>query len=404
MKKIILLLIAILTMTSAFGSLQLQSVYTDPAIISAGDEVELVVQYQASHQTTSDTRIGDSNYRFETALIPKSSVAQEYITILDREGQNVAGAVFGSEVYNQKFLFRVEPNAPVGTYLFELQGRWIVNDEPQSTTIAVDVPVQVRRQGIIVDVAGVRTDPARITPGTSFITLQGLLQNSGVRDVKGATIQIHLPDGLTASYADNNQVFVGDVSQNAQTEFTAFFDVDASANSGLYDIVYEINFRDEFGVEFTQNQTSEIQIRSRPYIEVLNVTGELIQSKTGEVRILLTNTGESLAENIDVRLLKNNAQPFEIPVRSDYVGNIGPNQTAEAVFDVKTLRGANIKDHNFQLIIRAKGDSELNDDSIYTFTRDITVPVKENSFPVLIVVGIGLILFAVLLLIWRRKK
>ncbi len=404
MKYIVLLVLSLLTISGAFASLELRSVYTDPAIISAGDEVELVVQFAASRLTTSDNRVGDPRYQFEVELRPKSTVAQEYVTVLDSTGQNVAGSVFGSEVYNRKFLFKVEPNAPVGTYLFELTGRWIVDGQPQSATVSVDIPVQVRRQGIIVDVAGVQTDPARITPGTSFITLTGFLQNSGVRDIKGATVRLHLPQGLTASYADNNQVLVGDVSARNQQEFTAFFDVEASANSGVYDIVYEILYRDEFGVEFRENQTSSLQIRPRPYIEVSDVVGELTVSRTGEVRITLQNTGESIAENVDVRLLKNNAQPFEIPIRSDYVGNIRQNETSQAVFQVQTLRGAAIKDHNFQLIIRAKGDSELNDNSIYTFTRDVTVSVTKSTISPLVIVGIILVLVAVMIVFWRRKK
>lgn len=397
MKKIIVFVMVLVTLSAVHASLDLVSVYTDPAVISAGDEVDLVVQYRASQFGTNDARIGDSSYTFVVMLEGKSSAALDYITILDTYGQNVQGStVFTSEIYNKKFRFRVSPDAPIGTYILKLSGEWYRNGVPSQFVTSVDIPIHVRREGIIVDVAGLTTEPARIRPGTNFVTLSGLVHNAGVKDARAVSMTVSLPEGFQSSFSHNDAIFVGDVSSSSHTPFTAHIDVLPTTPAGVYTIGYTINYRDEFGQSFTREREHSIVVKPRPYLEVVSTEGVLVKNSRETVMIEIKNTGESLAENVDVRILKNNAQPFEIEIRSDYIGNIAPGETAIAIFDIKTLRLAGIRDHNFELRIRAKGESEDGDDSIYIFSRDATFEVQEGNTPVLLYIGIVLLVVLIL--------
>jgi hypothetical protein len=63
----------------AYGSLQLKGLNIDPAIITAGDQVDVVIEYAASDLVEKDIRISNPQYQFRVYVAPKDSLAKEYI-------------------------------------------------------------------------------------------------------------------------------------------------------------------------------------------------------------------------------------------------------------------------------------------------------------------------------------
>ena len=53
-----------------------------------------------------------------------------------------------------------------------------------------------------------------------------------------------------------------------------------------------------------------------------------------------------------------------------------------AIFDIDVNRDAEIKRHDFKILIRSKGDSDKGDDNIYTYNRraSFLVSGKSQSF------------------------
>ena len=102
------------------------------------------------------------------------------------------------------------------------------------------------------------------------------------------------------------------------------------------------------------------------------------------MEVVLKNVGEEKAESVDVRVVKQSSQPFEMDVRSAYIGQLLPGEEGTAVFLIHANSDAEIKTHNLNLAIRAKGDSENGDSNVYTFSDSASVEItdkSENNYP-----------------------
>lgn len=147
-------------------------------------------------------------------------------------------------------------------------------------------------------------------------------------------------------------------------------------------------------------------VKPRPYLEVVSVEGSGLAGGSAKLKVTLKNTGSEDAESVDVRLVKQAAQPFTTDVRSDYLGVIAPGEEATAIFDLNIDRSAEAKVHDLKLIVRAKGDSDTGDDNIYTYNRNAGLEVTgkvKNSFLIFglaAIVVIGLVIAVSV----RRKK
>jgi hypothetical protein len=95
-------------------------------------------------------------------------------------------------------------------------------------------------------------------------------------------------------------------------------------------------------------------------------------------------------------------------VRSDYLGQLKPNETGTAVFAINAKDDAEIKDHKLSVIIRAKGDSAEGDDNIYTFTDAAMISItgrKPNNYPLYAGVFLAaVIVVAIIAAVMKRGK
>ena len=72
--------------------LVLDTIQFDPAIIAAGDEVDIVVQFH--HDTSSLERqwVGNEDYTFAVMLESDDSLTKNYVTLQDAEGDDLRGS------------------------------------------------------------------------------------------------------------------------------------------------------------------------------------------------------------------------------------------------------------------------------------------------------------------------
>jgi hypothetical protein len=406
LKLLLGLLLAVALLPFAQGKIELDGINFDPAIIASGDEVDIVIQFHADAYSENEIGINDPDYRFVVRIKPDDTLTQDYVTIQDAEGDNVQGWLVSGNTYAKKFRVKVNNDAPAGNYEFLLEGQWVKGDEPQSGTQFVRFTMPVKKEGIILDITTLETVPAEVRPGDNFVKIVGFIENVGEKDAKSVEINLDLPEGLTSSYANDNRLWVGRVNAGESKEVTFFLDVDESASTGTQTIKYRFTYMDLDNNPSDRSRDIPFLIKPRPYLEVVSSEGEGLAGETVKLSVKIKNTGTESAEAVDVRILKHNAQPFEIDVRSDYIGELEPGEEGVAIFDIKVNGDAEIKTHDLKLLIRSKGDSDEGDDNIYTYSRRAKVDVTgaaQNDFILFGGIGAGLVL--VLIIIgWRKSR
>lgn len=395
----------IISINTAQASVVLDGITFDPAIIAAGDEVDIVIQYHVEDNTDSENRIGNTDYKFKARIIPDDTLSEKFVTIVDEFGDDVQGHLFSGDTFNRRFRVKVNNNAPAGNYEFKLDGKWYYNDKPTDGAQYIKFKMPVKKEGIILGITNINTVPSEIRPGDNYVKLVTQIENVGQKDSKSVEVKLSLPDDIESSYSNNNRLWIGRVNAGESKEAIFYIDVDEDALPGVKNLKYSFTYSD-----LDDNQNSEINlipllVKSRPQIEVINVTGFGISGKTTEMKVYIKNTGTESAESVDVRIIKQNAQPFVIDVRSDYVGELEPNEVGVAIFKIKTNSDAELKEHDFKLLIRSKGDSDEGDDNIYTYNRRAKFNVNQKSKDLYFIFGaIGVISLIAILIIKNIKK
>ena len=392
------------------AALVIDNIQFDPAVIAAGDEVDIVIEYYDDIVPyDTDDRAGDSDYSFKVELEADDDLTKDYVSIVDREGNNVGGTIFAGQRYNKVFRVKVQPNAPSGSYEFKLVGQWYRNDVRLDSSRSVRFKMPVKREGIILGFANMQTEPAEVRPGDDYVKIVGALENVGEKYSKSVEVRLDPPQGIESSYTNDNRLWAGRIDPSQQKDVTFFVDIDEDMDPGLYNITYTMDYMDADDNLYTKSGTIPFRIKPRPYLEVIEAIGSTKAGQDARLEVTVKNTGEESAESVDIRIMKQNSQPFVIDVRSDYVGEIEPGETGKAVFDIKVTRDASVKEHDISLLIRAKGDSEEGDDNIYLFNRQAKLDVTgkaPNQFIVLgsIVLGVVVILGFVLSRQTKRKS
>ncbi len=406
MKKIILYMVVLLSLIySAGAELVLDNIQFDPAVISAGDEVDIVVQYHAEYSQSIAGRLGNPDYRFIVELEPDDTLTREYVLIEDATGDNLHGVVFGNDLYNVKYRVRVSPSAPQGNYEFRLSGWWEYKGERLEGEEFIKFVMQVKKEGVILDVSSLTSDPAIVRPGDDGVSLFLSVDNAGHTIAKSIEVQLNEAKGIKPSFADNNQKYLGLLSAGESKNVQFSVDVTDDTPPGKYDLSVRIFYRDEDDNEFTVFRTVAMRVDTKPILHVTGTRSSIQQGGSGVIEIDLINDGFERAEAVDVRILKDALQPFETSIRSAYVGDVEPNQTVTVSFPITVDKDANPQNYSLSLLLRARGDSDAGNNNIYTFRRSaqiIVTPADSSTKWYYLFIALLTILAAIA--VWRYKK
>lgn len=397
-------LLILLLLPTTFASLQLRDLSYDPAIISAGDEVDIVLQFEVSALSTDDKRVGNSDYSFRTWIELDDSISNEYVTILDAQGDDLFGSIYAGYTYNKKFRVKFSSSAPTANYEFKLIGQWYKGDVPDSETQYIRFYLPLKREGVSLHVANIVTNPVEIKPGFNYVSLSASFENSGDKQAQSLEAQLLLPQGFSASYSDNNRVWIGNVNKQEQKQATFSINIDQNVTPGVHNLTWKLSYTDENQNVYNKLLTTAIVVKPKPLLEVVSQKQIVYTAKKTQVEVVIKNVGDVDAESVDVRLIKQNTQPFVIDVRSDYIGELKPNEEGVALFTIETDTDANVKDYDMKVFIRAKGDTDTGDDTIYTYNRRAIISVEKStsSYWTYGLIGIAVLIVGIVLL--KPKK
>ncbi|MCA9478330.1 MAG: hypothetical protein KC535_04235 [Nanoarchaeota archaeon] len=403
MKKLFLLMMLLaVAVPTVSAYLSLDTIYTDPAIISSGDEVDVVVQYENKLVDAEELYNNNFDYTFKVSLETDDDVTDQYIRILDSQGDDYGSAVYSGNKYNKIFRIKVSDNAPAGTYQFRLVGEWYLDGEATGDYRDETFEVEVKREAINIDIASIESNPATVRPGDVGVELHTYIQNVGVKEAKSVTVTLDMPEGFSPSYIDNNRKWIGGLTGGETKETAFYFDLSPDLEGGVYPVIYTLVYEDLDDNVYTTSGTLPVFVKEKANIEVTQE--EIIGKRGGSTILELTvkNVGLAAAEHIDVRVLKQSSQPFTFGSRSQYVGLLAPGESTTVQFLVDVDRSASEEVHNFDVIVRAKGDSDQGDTAIYTYNRKAQLLVQGTAISPLLFVGAALVI--IIVIAWSSKK
>lgn len=375
------------------GAPKLDGVSYDPGFISSGDRVNISANL---HEPNYPDKTWDENKKLKVVLKPDNRLTREYVTIEDDRDESI-GFLYPDGVWNQRFQVKVDSGAPTGMYDFELHIQYLENGEPvqistedgkSNFTVIRDFSMPVDNEGVDISANVAKTDPRTPRPGDSYTDVYLDFANTGNKPVEEVELRPETPELIDPAYSEDEKFFIDRLEKAETDSRTLSVDLDQDLESGLHMIQMKANYEDESGNVYSEDLEVPLRVEGKPDLELLDAEMEMKAGGTSELRVQVENTGEQDAESVTTRVIAERTQPFSLNDRSNYIGEIESGETGEAVMSISADRSATLKTHQMKLQLRASGDSEEGDHSVYTFTQEADIELSERTQSPLIYAGI----------------
>lgn len=404
-------LISILVFSIGFISAApvLDGVSYDPGFISAGDRVNISANL---HETDHVEKTWDGDKQLKAVLKPGNRLTREYITIEDDRDKSV-GFLYPEGVWNQRYQVKVDSGAPEGMYDFDIHIQYLENGEPvkintpdgeSNFTVVRDFSMPVDREGVDLSGNVVKTDPKTLRPGDSYTDVTVDFTNTGNKPVKNIEMYPETPELVDPAYSQDEKFFVNRLNKGETATRTLSLDLDDDLKEGLHWVNITADYQDLSSNPYTEEISLPLRVEGRPDLELIDASTRMDAGETSTLHMQAKNTGEQDAESVTARLIAERTQPFSLEDRSDYIGEIEAGDTAEAVMQVSADREASLKEHQVKIQLRANGDSEEGDQSVYTFTEQASIILEDRTTSPLIFAGVVAALLVVLTGVYRYRN
>lgn len=372
---------------------KLDGISYDPAFISAGDRVNISANIRA---TDYPDKTWDGDKNLKVVLKPDNRLAKKHITIEDDRDESI-GFLYPEGVWNQRFQVRVDSGAPTGKYDFELRIQYLENGEPvqiqaengdYNFTVARDFSMPVDNEGVDISSNVEKTEPTSLRPGDNHAEMHVEYTNTGNKPLEELEIRPETPEHIRPAYSRDEKFYIDGLKQGESERKVLELELDEDLEPGLHSVSLKATYEDESGNPYSETLKAPLRVEGRPDLELVDAETEMKAGATKHLHVKIENTGQQDAESVTARMIAERTQPFRLEDRSNYVGEIESGETGEAVLKVSADRSANLKTHQIKIQVRANGDSEEGDHSVYTFTEDSTVTVDGRTQSALIPLGI----------------
>ena len=389
---------------------QVNGVSTDPAFISAGDEVTLSVNMQ---ETDYPDKNWDEDMELKARLEPGNKLARDHSIITDDRDRSI-GFLYPEGVWNQNYQVKFNGDAPTGKYEYRVAIQYLENGEPveiqtedgsYNATYVEYFEVDVDKEGVELTSTVESSEPKNLRPGNNYATTTVRVTNSGNKPIENIELSPETPDLIRPAYSKDEKFFIGKLNPGQSSTLDLGLNLDEEIEPGRHIVDLNTVYEDEDSNEYNQVLQAPIRVEGRPDLELESVENVMAAGATSTLRLEIRNNGKHTAESVTARALLEREQPFSLDTRSDYIGDIESGETAEAVMEITADRTATLKDHEIKVQMRATGDSEEGDRSVYTFTEHQEVTVEGRTRSSLIYVGLAGALAVLLgVVYWRRKS
>jgi hypothetical protein len=317
------------------GEVRVDSIYLDPPMIEAGNEVDVYVKFHESpvirdvwskEEVPTGAVTTSRSMLYKVKLVPASDISREYVTTI--EGEKNVGLLFVGETWTTPFKIKINEGAPASNYRMEFQ---VINVDLDGKEIDVarlhqfDIPVK----GIVkFDVK--ETDELSIG-STGHINLT--VSNVGGGNARHVTLELTAPDSLTVLGSGEVNVgnFIGEESKSVQFNVS----VDSKATVSAKKATVVITYINESGSKIRVNNTIGVLVRGDPSIEAgLDSADDFVGGKSGKVVVSVTNKGFIDAKFVTVQLVPTEDYTVESADKS-YIGNLASDDFETEEFTIK---------------------------------------------------------------------
>jgi hypothetical protein len=265
--------------------------------------------------------------------------------------------------------------------------------------------INVESKAVDFAIGSLVSEPERLQSDTEDNKLTLEIQNIGESTAKLVRAELELPGGFYPSESYSDEYAVGSIEAESSRDAIFYIDIDRSVTQGEHIGTLKVYYKDDSDGEYKRKTLQvRIPVRASPSFEITQVAfnpEEIGQGMEGiEMKMDIRNSGTREAENVNVRVLKEATQPFDFDEKSNFVGDLEPNATGQAVFHFDVDGTADLKKYILDIEIR--------------YTQDSTVSIAEDrvSFsvtrPLPNFTGVYIFLIIILALVsgtfWYYKK
>jgi len=294
-------------------------------------------------------------------------------------------------------------DTPEGTYLLPVTLSWI-DEEGREKRENIDIGFTVQGD-ILLSVSNVITTPREIKPGDSYVRLDVTVTNNGHGEAKDVKLHLKTSYPFRDSWSNANFKGIGTLKGGESKTVSFYIDVDKYAPPKHYRIPLYMEYLDKFNRRHNTTERIDVYVKSKPVLEIISKEYTV---KAGEENLLLItvkNVGNEKAEGVRVSAIRNSAQPFDYPRKSDSIGTLNPGENGTGAIVVSVDKDAVPKEYLITLEIRAVGDRDRGDHNVYITQESIRVKVeREGDGMSLLLYGIIGILIIIGIIYYLRKK
>lgn len=419
--SVILELVAIMLIASASASdallttspfLRVEQVKYEPYPAEAGQYVKVFVNVRNMGTRTASDVVCELDPRFPFSLDPNEE-ARKSIGELDISKNAVL-----------EYMVRVDENAVSGINELRLKCDPEGLDDGIYTVYMLSIDVRSTRPEFAV--GSLKSVPEDIRSGNKDIKLTVGLQNIGEGDAKLTTAELRLPAGFHPSDSYSDRYSIGLVQEGSTSEAVFYIDVDEEISAGVYSAELVLNYKDDnSNLNSHREQRLDLEIRVKPspslVIEEIRAGSEtgsdsftgyvvrngvevnssrVAQGSYGELRITLNNDGDEEAKSVSVKVFRDPSQPIEFDEIYDFVGNLAPGDSGDAVFMFSVDGNAILKKYLVDVELRyVEGDDVVTERA----TVPLDVAIEGTDYAPLMF-GLLIIFTVTLVFLWRRRK
>ncbi|ABR55562.1 conserved hypothetical protein [Methanococcus vannielii SB] len=285
-------------------------------------------------------------------------------------------------------------NTKEGSYLIPATLNWIDEDGTEkSENINIGFVV---RGDINLGISNVITEPREIKAQDTYVRIDVDFTNNGHGEARNIQIDMLNEYPFRDSWSNANFKNIGTLTSGDVKTGTFYIDVDKDAKSGTYKIPLKITYLDIFNNEHVEIHHVNIFLKPKAVLEIVPEVYVLKAGRENKILLKVQNNGTQKAESVKITAIKNTAQPFDYPQKTDSIGTLGINETGQGILVIDVDKKAVNKDYFINIEIRSVGDSEQGDNNVYLSQKTVKVKVegrnKSITIPaalIVLIIGFG---------------
>lgn len=235
--------------------------------------------------------------------------------------------------------------------------------------------------------------------------VSGEIVNTGSRAARNAVV-VFGETSETVSPTETEYA-IGQLDPSQAARFNFSVETTSSAEPGPRQFSFSVRYRDVDDERRTSDEL-ETQVRiaeSRDEFDIEPINASVTAGGSDQLEVRVTNRLDEPVSDVSGKLYTES--PLDSGDDEAYVQRLAPGESAVMVFDISAGGGALEKDYPAEVDFRydeADGDTVISD--TYSLPVAVTQPEQRSSFPLVPVLGGGLLLVGVIavVVLYRRRS